>query len=61
VAPSNEVRTEIEAWRRDLIARLRRAQLVYELTDTEIDFATLEEEVAQFTRVCRAISWSPDQ
>jgi hypothetical protein len=44
-------------WKADLQTRIRRALLRFELVDFDHDFADLEEEVADFVRVCRALMW----
>jgi hypothetical protein len=56
-AEPNDIRILVERWREDLTTRLRRAQLVFELVDTGIDLASLEQEAEQFKRVCRVLSW----
>jgi hypothetical protein len=48
---------ELAAWRDDLRARIARAQLIYELHDTEFDFGELADEVAAFRRVCACLAW----
>lgn len=47
----------IADWQVDLVARIRRAQLVFELVDSETDFQPLIEEARQFARVCACLSW----
>jgi hypothetical protein len=48
---------ELAAWRADLLARIARAQLIFELHDTEFDFQPLADEVAAFQRVCACLRW----
>jgi hypothetical protein len=59
VAPDIEILETIAAWKEDLRARIRRAELRFELLDAEFDFSDLQEEVADFVRACRAVMWRP--
>jgi hypothetical protein len=44
-------------WKADLQRRIHRAQLIFMLLDVDHDFGSLAEEVQQFKRICRALSW----
>jgi hypothetical protein len=49
----------IDAWARELRARLARMRLIFELVDCDVDFEQLQNEVAEFARVCRCLTWRP--
>jgi hypothetical protein len=44
-------------WHTDLLARIRRAQLIFELIDFEHCDHELELEVRHHLRVCRQLTW----
>jgi hypothetical protein len=47
----------LAAWRQRLRDEIARAQLVFELADTDVDIEGLEAEVALFKRVCACLAW----
>jgi hypothetical protein len=48
-------------WRVSLLARSRRAQLVFELVDTDTDLLdSVAEEMSEYTRIIRAMTWQPE-
>jgi len=47
----------IADWQVDLVARIRRAQLIFQLVDSEINFQSLVEEATEFRLVCRRLAW----
>lgn len=46
-------------WRDELLSRIRRAQLRFELLDCELDTSELEAEVAEFVCLCQRLAWRP--
>jgi hypothetical protein len=46
-------------WALDLIARIQRMQLIFELADTEVEFDHLELEAQYFCLVAKRIAWRP--
>jgi hypothetical protein len=48
-------------WHGDLLSRIARRQLVFELVDYEVDFDDLIDEVAAFRAVCLALAASSSQ
>lgn len=52
--------TLIADWRDDLLDRIRRTALVFELHNSEIDVQPLIEEAAAFKRVCACLGWRGD-
>jgi hypothetical protein len=47
----------IAAWKEDLLARIRRAQLMFELVNCDIDIGPLVDELTDFKRVCACLAW----
>jgi hypothetical protein len=50
----------IANWKSDLLIRIERARLRFELLDVDLDFADLHDEVCDFRRACSAIMWRPE-
>jgi hypothetical protein len=45
-------------WRIELLARARRAQLIFELVDINTDeIDAVAEEMSAFNRICRQLTW----
>jgi hypothetical protein len=47
-------------WRLDLLARVRRAQLIFELCDIDTDeIDAVAEEISAFNMICRSLALPP--
>jgi hypothetical protein len=57
--PDLDLLSLIADWKQSLRNRIAQAELIFELVDTNVDFAPLVLEVEQFSRCCRALAWRP--
>jgi hypothetical protein len=52
-----EILGHVAPWRDDLLCRIWRTRLIFELVDTDVDIDELIDEVRDFERVCRCLLW----
>jgi len=55
--PDLEWLVDLARWKQELAAKLRRAEMCFELTSCDIDLDALQDEVALWHRTSLAVQW----